>query len=219
MGEHVTVPTGLLRISAPLSYGIGPLARVLPGFRAKHPGLRLDIDLTDMLVDLAHSGVDVALRIARAPSASLIAREIAPVRMIVCASPDYLARRGTPQQPSDLGGHETFSYSYLSLGDSWMFSDVEGRETQVRIHPVVHATNGDLLRALALAGGGVIVQPDFIVGDDIASGRLVPLLESWHMSAFNLYAVYLSRRHLSPKVRVFIDYLVETLGRPTAQVG
>ncbi|OCP22160.1 MULTISPECIES: substrate binding domain-containing protein [unclassified Ensifer] len=177
-------------------------------------GAALDVDLTDVLVDLAHSGVDVALRIARAPGANLIARKIAPVRMIACASPGYLARRGTPRQPSDLGSHETLSYSYLSLGDSWMFYDVEGRETQVRIHPVVHATNGDLLRALALAGGGVIVQPDFIVEDDIAMGRLVPLLEGWHLSAFNLYAVYLSRRHLSPKVRVFIDYLVETLGKP-----
>jgi DNA-binding transcriptional LysR family regulator len=214
IGRHAMHPSGLLRISAPLSFGIHELARLLPGFRQRYPKLRLDIDLTDRLVDLAHDGMDVALRIARAPSPSLIARRIAPIELIVCAAPSYLAERGTPLFLKDLAEHEILSYSYLSSGDNWVFLDRNGAETVVRVYPSVHATNGDLLRELALAGGGVIIQPAFIVSRDIARGALVPLLEDWRTGDFSLYALYLSRKFLSAKVRAFIDYLVEAVKQP-----
>lgn len=211
VGQHTLQPTGLLRISAPLSFGIHELAKVLPGFRQRYPGLRLDVDLTDRLVDLVHDSTDVAVRIARSLGPNLIARKISPVPMIVCASPAYLARRGVPLVPEDLALHDTLGYSYLLTGDNWVFHHRDGQESAVRIQPAVHATNGDLLRALAVGGEGITVQPDFIVRDDLAAGRLVPLLNDWHMGEFYLYAVYLSRKHLSAKVRAFIDYLAETL--------
>jgi len=211
-GHHAMQPVGLLRITAPLSFGVTQLSRLLPGFRQRHPKLRLDIGLTDRMVDLANEGVDVGLRIAHTLSDSLVARRIAPVSMVVCASPAYLKRRGAPRTPAELAQHETLSFSYLWSGDDWPFTDARGEVTRVRVLPAVHATNGDLLRELALAGGGIILQPSFIVGADLARGTLVPLLTDYRTLDLNLYAVYLSRRQLSSKVRLFIDYLVEAVG-------
>jgi len=213
VGREAANPVGLLRVSAPLSFGISVLGALLPEFRRRFPDLRLDIDLSDRVVDLAHDGVDVAIRIAQAPSPNLIARRIAPIPIVTCASPAYLAAHGHPTHPSDLSAHETLSYSYLSSGDTWTFRTAAGATAAVRVRSNVHATNGDLLRRLAVEGGGVIVQPGFIVEDDIAAGRLVQVLPDWSLGTFGLYAVYLSRRHLSAKARVFIDYLVEALGK------
>ena len=204
--------SGVLRISAPLSFGIAHLSRLLPAFRVRYPKLRLDVDLSDRLVDLVADGVDLALRICREPSANLVARRIAPVRLLLCASPAYLKKQGVPKHPRDLAGHETFSYSYLADGDGWVFSRRGGESVTVRIEPSVYSTNGELLRELAVAGGGIILQPTFIVGRELMQGTLVPVLEEWHTTERSLYAVYLTHRQLPPKVRVFIDYLVERIG-------
>lgn len=213
-GEGVATPSGLLRISAPLSFGIRRLSQWLPGFIDRYPDLKLHVDLTDQMVDLASDGTDVAVRIARQPAyTNVIARRISTVRTIVCAAPEYLARRGRPRIPSDLTEHDTLSFSYLSTGDSWAFRDTAGHEATVRIRPRVHATNGNLLCELALQGLGVINQPAFIVEQHIASGKLEPVLTGWTMEGFNLYALYLSRKFLSAKVRVFIDYLSEVEGK------
>ena len=211
-GERGGEPGGVLRLSAPLSFGIAHLSRLMPGFRARYPKLRLDIDLSDRLVDLAGEGIDVALRIGREPSPNLVARRIAPIRMVLCASPIYLKKRGTPKHPAELADHETLSYTYLSAGDSWRFVREGGASATVRVRPSVHATNGELLRELALAGGGIILQPTFIVGRDLMRGSLIALLPEWRYLDFSLYAVYLSQRQLATKVRVFIDYLLESIG-------
>jgi DNA-binding transcriptional LysR family regulator len=213
-GAKALNPGGLLRISAPLSFGISKLGQWLPGFLARYPDLRLDIDLSDRLVDLATDGIDVAVRIARAPaSTNVVSRRIIPIGMNICASPAYLERMGHPETPSDLTGHQALSFSYLATGDAWTLVHRDGRDATVRVRPHVHATNGDILRDLALEGLGIIVQPDFIVEKDIAAGRLVRVLEDWSMPEFSLYAVYLSRKFLPAKVRVFIDYLVEVAAR------
>ena len=211
-GQGSAQPFGLLRISAPLSFGLMQLARFLPGFRERHPQLRLDIDLSDRVVDLANEGVDVALRIASKLDGNLVARRIAPVSMVVCASPDYLKRRGTPKIPAELVDHATLSFSYLWAGDEWPFTDAHGDLTRVKVSPAVHATNGDLLRELAVAGGGIIMQPTFIVASELERGTLVPILAEYQTLELSLFAVYLSRRHLSNKVRVFIDELVSSIG-------
>jgi len=204
--------SGTLRLSVPLSFGIGQVSRLLPGFRARYPGLKLDIDLTDQIVDLVAQGVDVALRIAREPSPHLVARKLAPVVLVLCASPQYLKVRGVPGHPGDLAEHDTLSYSYLASGEAWTFTDARGEAIRVRINPSVNATNGEVLRELALAGGGVILQPSFIVGAELMRGTLVQVLPEWKTQELNLYAVYLSQRQLSAKVRAFIDYLVESIG-------
>lgn len=209
VGQEVVQPRGQLRISAPLSYGIQELAHILPEFQKKYPDLRLDIDLSDRLVDLANDGIDIALRISRELTGQVVARKIKEVPMIICASPDYLKRRGQPQSPEDIALHDTLSYSYLSTGDNWLLTcDSTGKETSVRIHPHVHATNGDFLMTLALSGQGIVIQPEFIVRKALADGTLVRLLPDWHLGTFHLYAVYLSRKYLPAKVRAFIDFLV-----------
>lgn len=213
-GQSAAKPTGLLRVSAPLSFGITRLSQWLPAFLAQYPDLKLNVDLTDRVVDLANDGIDVAVRIARQPaSTNVIARKIGSIRTIICASPDYLARRGVPELPKDLAAHDTLSFTYLSTGDDWSLRDAGGHETVVRVRPQIHASNGDILAEMAVQGCGVINQPDFIVERHIASGQLVPVLAGWSTEGFNLYALYLSRKFLSAKVRVFIDYLDQMEGK------
>jgi DNA-binding transcriptional LysR family regulator len=209
-GENATKPSGQLHVSAPLSFGITKLAQWLPGFAARYPDLKLDIDLSDRLVDLATDGIDVAIRIGRhAASTNVISRRLGSVPLEICASPDYLKRLGTPTSPQELSKHRTMSYSYLSTGDSWTLNNSQGRTETVRVRPSVHANNGDILRELAVQGYGIILQPSFIVENDIAAGRLVCILEDWRFDDLNLYAIFLSRKFLSAKIRVFIDYMSE----------
>lgn len=205
-------PVGLLRLSAPLSYGISHLAGVLARFREQHPQLRLDVDLSDRLVDLANEGVDVALRIATRLDPGVVARRIVALDAVVCAAPSYLSRRGRPRAPAQLAEHDTLSFSYLWAGDEWPFTDAAGHRERVRVHPSVHSSNGELLRQLAIAGGGIILQPRFIVEQALRDGTLVPILADYRTLDLNLYAVYLSQRFLPSKVRVFIDFLVDALG-------
>jgi DNA-binding transcriptional LysR family regulator len=207
-GESAVQPTGLLRISAPLSFAVNRLSRWLPDFMATYPRLRLDLDLTDRQVDLATDGIDVAVRIARQPATTnVIARRITTVRSVVCASPAYIARRGAPQVPADLIHHDTLSYSYLSTGDHWRFRNADGAETDIRLRPILHASNGDMLCELAARGAGIIMEPDFMVARHMQSGHLTPILTDWASGGLNVYALYLSRKFLSAKVRVFIDEL------------
>ncbi len=215
--EGTTRPTGTLRLSAPLSFGVLRLADELPLFRARYPQLKLDIDLSDRVVDLANEGFDVALRIATALESRLIARRIGPIDMVLCAAPEYLRRRGTPSRPADLANHEVLSYKYLWSGDEWAFTEETGRTLTVRVRPAVHATNGDLLRRLAVAGGGIILQPAFIVEEDLRRGRLLRVLQDVQAPAFNLYAVYLSHQHLAARVRAFIAFLLERFGSDRAE--
>jgi DNA-binding transcriptional LysR family regulator len=205
--------SGTLRLTAPMSFGLAQLAAVLSGFRKLNPRLRLDVDLSDRVLDLAATGFDVALRIVNEPSPQLIARRIAPVPLVLCASPSYLHRRGTPRHPAELTQHETLSYSYLAWGETWPLTDSAKQTVNVRIDPLVSATNGDVLRDLAVKGEGIILQPAFIVRRDLEHGKLVPVLPDWKAPDLSLFAIYLSHRQLSAKVRSFVDYLVETIGR------
>jgi DNA-binding transcriptional LysR family regulator len=205
-------PSGVLRLSAPLTFGVAHLSRLLPAFRSRYPKLRLDIDVSDRMVDLVVEGIDVALRITHEPSPHLVARPIAAVGFVLCASPMYLKRRGIPKHPSELSRHETLAYSYLAAGDFWQFSREGGAPVTVQIQPMVHATNGLLLRELALSGGGIIMEPTMFVASDLMRGTLVPLLPEWKAPGLTLYAVYLSQRQLAPKVRAFIDYLIDVIG-------
>jgi DNA-binding transcriptional LysR family regulator len=169
------------------------------------------VELADRPVDLVHDRIDVAIRFAQDVAPQLIARKLAPVGLVVCAAPSYLARRGTPQTPLDLAGHETLGYTYHSLGDTWKFIDPSGAEVLVRTRSNVHANNGDVLRELALAGCGILALPTFLIEEDIAAGRLVTLFDDWSLGEFHLFAVYLSRKFLPAKVRVFIDFIVEVV--------
>lgn len=198
---------GTLRISCSINFGVRHLAPAVGQFLAAHPEVRLDVSLADRYVDLVEEGYDVAIRIGQVITPTLIARRLGDTRMVPCASPAYLARHGTPAKPADLARHACLTYEYLAMRNLWRFRDRRGREQSVRVTGPMHANNGDLLAAAAIAGIGIAMEPDFIVAEDLAEGRLVALLPDYEPPAASIYAVYPSRRHLSAKVRVFVDFL------------
>ena len=200
--------SGLLRINAPYSFGIGHLAPLWGDFHAQHPQVTIDLTLSDRVVDLVDEGYDIAIRIAQLPNSTLVSKRLATTRVVLCASPGYLEEHGTPRHPAELAQHAVISYSYLSTRDEWHFDGPQGRSS-VHTAPWMHTNNGDTCRAAALAGHGVILQPTFLVGKDIRSGALVELLPAYRSLELGIYAVYPTRKHVLPKVRVLIDFLAE----------
>jgi DNA-binding transcriptional LysR family regulator len=201
-------PGGLLRINAPLTFGILHLAPLWGVFRSQYPMVTLDITLADRMVDLVDEGYDVAIRIATLPSSTLVSKRLATTRMVLCASPHYLAVHGEPVQPAELASHAVISYTYWSTKDEWHFEGPQG-PVSVKTQPCIHTNSGDTCRAAALAHQGIILQPSFLVGGDLASGTLVELMPQFHSIDIGIYAVYPTRKHVSPKVRVLIDFLVD----------
>lgn len=198
-------PRGLLRINAPLTFGVLHLAPLWPKFMALYPGVELEVALIDRIVDIVEEGYDLAIRISRSGSASHAARKLATSHNICCAAPSYIAQYGAPQVPADLAGHHCIGYSYST--DEWHFSDAAGQPHPVTVRCALHVNNGDTARAAALAGAGIVWQPTFLIGADLRAGRLVPLLPLFRLRDIDVLAIYPSRRHLSAKVRVMIDFL------------
>lgn len=205
--------TGLLRITAPLSFGIEHLAPLWPGFRELHPEATLDVTLSDRVVDLVDEGYDLAIRIARLPDSTLVSRQLAQTRMVLCAAPAYLQRHGTPRHPEELAAHRTLSYSYWSTGDEWRFEGPDG-PASARVRPWMHTNNGDTCRVAALAGSGIILQPAFLVAEDLRSKKLVELMPQFRAAELGVYAVYPSRRYLLPRVRAMVDFLADRFRDP-----
>ncbi len=199
---------GTLRVNAPVSFGVREIVPLLAELSDLHPALNVDLGLSDRAVDLVDEGWDVAIRIGKIEDQTLMARRIARCRMLVAASPSYLARRSIPASLSDLGSHNCLGYTLASsVGpDRWRF----GPDGSIII-PVtgnLHANNGDALVAAALAGQGIIYQPTFLVGDEIRAGRLVSVaLDQPLMELPGVFAIYASNRRPPAKVRAFIDFL------------
>jgi DNA-binding transcriptional LysR family regulator len=205
-------PRGRLVVNAPMSFGHLHLGAAIPDFLARHADVTVDLTLTDRFVDLIDEGVDVAVRIGTLADSSLVARRLAPVRRVVCASSTYLAARGTPATPADLAAHDCIGYSYSPQRQEWRFCEPDGREHPVAVTGRLSLNNGDAIRAAALRDAGLALLPTFIVGADLREGRLVSVLESFVPQNMSLNAVYPHARHLSPKVRAFVDFLAERFG-------
>ncbi|MFC5478280.1 LysR family transcriptional regulator [Massilia suwonensis] len=205
---------GLLKVNVPVSFGLMHLAALWPAFLARHPKLLLDITLSDRVVDLVEEGFDCAVRIGQLPASTLISRRLASTRLVLCASPGYLKRRGEPVQPADLPAHEVISYSLFSSGENWSFTGPEGEETSVKVLPRVRTNSGDTCRAAALQDQGLILQPSFIVGPDLAAGRLVETMAGYRSRELGIYVVYPSRRFVAPKLRLLVDFMVEAFAKP-----
>ncbi len=199
---------GSLRVTVPVSFGILHLAGLWGRFKADNSKVALDVTLSDRVVDLVDEGFDLAIRIATLPNSSLICRKLSSTRMVLCASPEYLAKSGTPVHPRELSQHAVLAYSHWSARDEWSFEGPEGTVT-VSTHPCIRSNNGDICRAGALQNQGIILQPTFIVGADIASGALVELMPDYQAGELGIYAMYGSRKQVSPKVRLLIDLLVD----------
>ncbi|AUG51686.1 LysR family transcriptional regulator [Thalassospira marina] len=202
-------PRGVLRISAPLTFGQRFLPNVIADFMELYPGLKVDIHLADHKVDLVAEGFDMAIRITRLRDSSMIARKLADFHGQMVASPEYLERRGTPKHPNDLVDHDILAYSNLPNPNVWEFDGPDG-PLSVRVNPTMWCNNGEFTAVAARRGLGIASQPEFIIAESLHSGELVPILpEYWPRLGGGIYAVYPERRHLPTKVRMFIDYLVE----------
>lgn len=204
-------PRGLLRINAPVTFGMGHLVPLLPEFMRRCPEVHIELVLNDRFVDLIEEGFDMAVRVAALPESSLVARRLRDTHHVVAASPAYVQARGRPQHPRDLAQHDCLLYSYLSSGEEWRFLDGEGRHLGVRVSGPLRANNGDALRFAAVNGLGIVYVPDFVAAEDLARGRLVRILDDWRTPETAIYAVYPPGRPLGAKLRVFLDYLVEAL--------
>lgn len=212
MASHVLTPRGTLRVSAPLSFGRSHLSSLMTGFLSLHPGVRIDLDMTDRPIDLLAEGYDLAVRIGNLVDSSLIARRLTSIDLVVCGSPAYLERAGVPRTVADLAGHECFEYRH-SRGTAWLMT-VRGKPEMVAVRGRFCANNGDVLRDAAVAGLGLAQLPTFIVGDDLEAGRLVTVLDDAAPAPTAGYVVHPAHRQRSRLVRAFGDYLAAGLARP-----
>jgi DNA-binding transcriptional LysR family regulator len=213
VSSRTRTPGGLVRVNVPLSFGMSHLASLWGDFMAAYPQIELDITLNDRVVDLVDEGFDLAVRISSLPDSSMICRKLADTEMMVCASPGYLAQHGTPNHPHELSKHPVLAYTYLAGRDEWRFSGPDG-EAIVKTRARVCSNNGDTCRAIALRDGGIILQPSFMIGEDIKAGRLVRLMPEYRSVELGIYAVYPSRKQLPLKVRCLIDFLSEAFHVP-----
>ncbi|MGJ4923159.1 LysR substrate-binding domain-containing protein [Bradyrhizobium oligotrophicum] len=212
VSQSQAAPRGLLRVNAPMSFGTMRLGPVVADFMARYPELQLQIVLSDDLLDPVQDGFDVTLRIAELESSSLVARRIMPVERVICAAPAYLARHGTPESPEELRRHTALTYGFLLTGNQWKLTGSDGDHW---IQPAwsLCVNNAEVLRDVAIKGQGVALIPRFIAADALESGALTAILADYAAPPLALYAIYPPTRHLSVKVRLFIDFLVERFGR------
>lgn len=207
-----TEPRGTLRLAAPMSFSILHLGPFIHDFLQSHPGVSVELNMSDQQVDLIDAGYDLAIRIGQLTDSSLVARKITPCRQIMCASPEYLKKHGTPERPEDLLEHNCIVYSFLSTPREWRLTDSSGETHVVPVNGTLHSNNGLVNRAAAVAGTGIVLLPTFYIGEEMKSGALIPILCDFKPPEIAVHAVYPERRNLMPKVRAFIDALVERFG-------
>ncbi len=213
--EH---PSGNLRVNAPMTFGTRHLASLVADFMAEHADLRVELVLNDRLVDPIEEGFDVTVRISEPVHAtSLIAKEIAPAHRVLCASPDYLESAGEPVSPQDLKEHHCLQYGYSGIATHWRLQGPEG-EKSYAINCRMWSNNGEVLKTAALHGQGIALLPEFIVGDELQSGTLRTVLTDYRPQRLVVSALYPRHRHLSAKVRLFVERLQERFGDRSARV-
>ncbi|QWE17030.1 LysR family transcriptional regulator [Polynucleobacter sp. AP-Nino-20-G2] len=206
--SHTDDVSGHIRINAPFSFGIRKLSPLWGIFHQKYPKVTLDVVLSDRLVDVVDEGYDIAIRIAALTNSTMVSKKLTTTRIILCASPTYLKEHGIPKQPADLVNHQVINYSYWAGKEEWSFDGPKGKES-VNIKPFMQTNNGDTCLVAALAHQGIVLQPSFIVGDAIRAGDLVEIMPQYKSIELGIYALFPTRQHIAPKVRVLIDYLVE----------
>ena len=206
-----SAPRGLLRVNAPMSFGTMRLGPVVADFMAGYPELQLQIVLSDDLLDPVQDGFDVTLRIAELESSSLVARRIMPVERVICAAPAYLARHGTPGSPEDLRRHTSLTYGFLLTGNQWKLTGVDG-DHWIQPAWTLCVNTAEVLRDVAIRGQGIALIPRFIAAEALERGALTAILSDYVAPPLALYAIYPPTRHLSVKVRLFIDFLVKRFG-------
>ena len=206
-------PRGVLKCTAPVAFATFHIARALPEFLAQYPEVRVDLTVGDRFFELAEEGYDLAIRIARDLPPNMVARPITPINRVVCGTPQYFAEHGVPKTPQDLAGHDCVIYTHANPDSIWHFS-ADGTDIAVQVRGTLKVNDDEVAWQAVRAGLGLSLLPSFIVGDDLQSGRLQAVLTEYLPSERNLYALYLPNRHLSAKVRVFIDFLLSKFAPP-----
>ena len=207
-GSAAAAPRGTLRLTCSHAMGVQRVAPAIATFVARYPEVRFDVSVSDRIVDLVEEGFDLAIRIGQVGSDQLVARRLCTTRMVVCASRAYLKARGTPRTPADLAQHAAMTYAYSPSARTWRLIDRQGRPHEVRVAGALHSNSGDLAVAAAIAGLGIALEPDFLVEPALAAGLLVRVLPKYESAPADIWAVYPSRRHLSAKVRLFVEHVV-----------
>jgi DNA-binding transcriptional LysR family regulator len=200
---------GTLRIALPMSFGVRHMCKPIAAFSRLHPQIRFDLNLNDRRVDLLEEGLDLAIRIGHLKDSSLIARKLFDANTVVCASQHYLKTHGTPESPEDLRNHDCLVYSNLADPDTWQWTNKDGSKRKVAVKTVMRVSSGDFLANAAAHGLGIVMQPTFIASEAIRRGNLVPILEDYTWPVTPAYALYPPTRHLSYRLRAFIDFLAE----------
>jgi DNA-binding transcriptional LysR family regulator len=206
-------PTGTLRVTASLSFAMHHIAPLLPEYTRRYPDVTVHVETANRYLDIIDNNIDVAVRTREfEPDSNITIRRLAETRRILAASPGYLSRMGQPRQLDDLARHHLLIYTYANNPYELRFSR-DGQTTSVSVKALLESNDGQVLRAAALGGLGILVQPTYILFDDIVAGRLVPLLDEWDLPRLTVNLAYASRKHLSAKVRTFIDFIAEHFSR------
>jgi len=209
-------PQGRLRVNSNVPFGLHYLLPLLPRFLADHPKIKVDVALTDRVVDLIEERADIAIRTGPLRESSLIARKLGDSRMMIVAAPDYLRRHGEPETPADLEQHNQLGFCFTRHVEGWPFADGAGAKTTMALTGNALVSDGEALRQLALEGLGLARLSSFHIMPDIESGRLVPVLETYNPGDIEtMYAVYVGQGgHLPARVRALLDYLAQTVRFP-----
>jgi len=205
--QQQLAPAGKLRVTAPVSFGTEALMPALSDYLERYPQVSIDLVLSDRVADLLEEGFEAAIRVGPVPDSALIARPLAPYRLMICASPEYLARRGTPVMPDELSQHECLSFS-PSAAAHWRLQDQE-HICRVPVSGRLQVNQGQALRVAALRGMGIVLQPAILLEDDVRAGRLVQLFPHHQLPTRPMSILYLPDRYRSPKLRSFVDFVVE----------
>jgi len=217
--SQAAAPRGLVRLAAPMSFGLRQLAPILPEFHALYPDVTIDLNLSDATVDLVGDGFDMALRIAILPDSSLIARRLGDVRRFVVAAPSYFDRRGRPSHPAMLAEHACLGYAYLPTPNVWRFQKADGEQAVLQVAGPLRANNGDALMPALLAGLGVAVLPDFIVGQAIADRQLEVVLEEWTWPVAGLHLITPPGGPRPARIDVLVEFLASRLSLACRRAG
>lgn len=213
VGESTVEVHGMLKIGAPQTFGALYLSSLWGQFTSIYPQISLNVILSDRMVDIVEEGYDVVIRIAQLSDSSLISRPLTQTRMVLCASPDYLKKKGAPLHPDDLKKHDTISYSYWSSGNVWEFQGPQGKQS-ITIRSRIQTNNGDTCRAAALSHQGIVLLPDFLIFEDLKRGKLIEIIPDYKAIELGVFALYPTRKQLPLKVRKLVDFLVDEFETP-----
>lgn len=201
-------PAGTLRVSAPVSFGASIIAPLTASFLQAWPEVRVELDLTNRMVDLVDEGIDLAIRIGDIQRTDLVAKYLAPYRMVICAAPDYLARHGTPQTPADLAGHQCLSHTVWTARNEWRLPGA-AEEVRWKRDAVLRCNDGYALRMAAVAGAGLLLQPEVLLAEDLANGRLVRILQNYTPEPRPIHLLWRQDLRPLPKLTRFVEHLLK----------